>query len=72
MKTPYEKRQTVEILYELFSHQKYEPYDYYCIESDFIPSYVTEIKSFELDELYIQPKKEFILTTIGAPTKNRT
>ena len=72
MTTPYEKRQTVQILYTLFSNEKYVPYAYHCIESDFIPTYVTEIKSFELDELYIQPKKEFILTTIGAPTKNRT
>ena len=69
---PTSKRPTVEIFYELFAHQKYEPYAYYCIDSDFISSYVTEIKSFELDELYIQPEKEFILTTIGAPTKNRT
>ena len=69
---PTSKRPTVEIFYELFAHQKYEPHSYYCIDSDFITSYVTKIKSFELDELYIQPEKEFILTTIGAPTKNRT
>ena len=69
---PTSKKPTVEILYKLFSQQKYVPYSYHCIKSDFIPSYVTEIKSFELDELYIQQEKEFILTTIGAPTKNRT
>ena len=69
---PIPKRPTVEILYKLFSHEKYVPYAYYCLPSDFVPSYVTEIKSFKEDELYIQPKKEFILTTIGAPTKNRT
>lgn len=72
---PTSKRPTVEIFYKLFAHQKYVPYGYYCIESDFIPSYVTEIKTLQEDELYIQPEKEFILTTlkqIGAPTKNRT
>lgn len=74
--TPYEHRQTVKSFYDLFSHEKYEPYNgYYCVPSDFIPSYVTEIKTLQEDELYIQPEKEFILTTlkqIGAPTKNRT
>ena len=69
---PTSKRPTVEMFYKIFSHEKYEPYGYYCIESDFIPSYVTEIKTLKEDELYIQPEKEFILTTIGAPTKNRT
>ena len=69
---PYEHRQTVKPFYDLFSHEKYEPYGYYCVPSDFIPSYVTEIKTLREDELYIQPEKEFILTTIGAPTKNRT
>ena len=60
------------MFYKLFSHEKYEPYGYYCIESEFIPTYDTKIKTLKEDELYIQPEKEFILTTIGAPTKNRT
>ena len=68
---PTSKKPTVEIFYKLYT-QKYEPHGYYCVPSEFVPSYVTEIKSFKEDELYIQPKKEFILTTIGAPTKNRT
>ena len=75
MKTPYEKLQTVEMLYQLFSHKEYVPYAYYCVDSDFVPSYVTEKKSFKQDELYIQSEKEFVLTTlkqVGAPTKNRT
>ena len=67
---PTSKRPTVEILYKLFSHEKYEPYSSYCLSAEFVPSYVTEIKSFKEDELYIQKEKEFILTTIGAPTKN--
>ena len=72
---PTSKRPTVEIFYELFSKQKYVPYAYYCVDSEFIPTYVTEKKSFKEDELYIQREKEFILTTlkqVGAPTKNRT
>ena len=67
---PTSKRPTVEIFYKLFAHQKYVPYSYYCIESDFIPSYVTKKNSFVEDELYIKQEKEFVLTTIGAPTKN--
>ena len=67
---PYEQRQTVQALYTAFAHEKYVPYAHHCIQSEFIPTYVTEIKSFKEDELYIQPEKEFILTTIGAPTKN--
>ena len=70
--TPTSKRPTVEIFYKLYAHQKYVPYGYHCIDSEFVPLYDTEKKSFKEDELYIQPKKEFILTTIGAPTKNRT
>jgi hypothetical protein len=72
---PYEQKPTVQIFYKLFAHQKYVPHAYYCIESDFIESYVTEKKSFIDDELYIQQEKEFVLTTlkqVGAPTKNRT
>jgi len=68
--TTYLEKPTVEIFYELFAHQKYVPYAYYCTDSEFVPSYVTEKNSFKDDELYIQAEKEFILTTIGAPTKN--
>ena len=69
---PTSKRPTVEIFYKLYT-QKYEPYGYYCVPSDFVPSYVTEKKSFTEDELYIKQEKEFVLTTLkqlGAPTKN--
>ena len=72
---PTSKRPTVEIFYKLFSNEKYVPFAYYCIDSDFVPSYVTEKKSFTEDELYITQEKEFVLTTlkqVGAPTKNRT
>jgi hypothetical protein len=72
---PTSKRPTVEIFYEMYAHKVYEPNGYYCVPSEFVPSYVTEIKTFKEDELYIQQEKEFILTTlkqIGAPTKNRT
>jgi succinyl-CoA synthetase beta subunit len=31
MKLPYEKQQTVEKLYELFSNQEYKPTAYYCL-----------------------------------------
>ena len=67
---PYLEKPTVEIFYSLFSYEKYVPYAYYCVDSEFVPTYVTEKNSFKGDELYIQPEKEFILTTIGAPTKN--
>ena len=63
------------MFYGLYSRQPYEPNGYYCVPSDFVPSYVTEKKSFTEDELYITQEKEFVLTTlkqIGAPTKNRT
>ena len=69
---PIPKRPTVEILYKLFSHEKYVPYAYYCLPAEFVPSYVTKKNSFVEDELYIKQEKEFVLTTIGAPTKNRT
>lgn len=72
---PYEHKPTVEIFYKLFSNEKYVPFAYYCIDSEFISTYVTEKKSFTEDELYIKQEKEFVLTTlkqIGAPTKNRT
>ena len=72
---PHSQKPTVEIFYKLFSHEKYVPYAYYCVDSEFVPSYVTEKKSFIDDELYIQSEKEFVLTTlkqVGAPTKNRT
>ena len=67
---PYLKKPTVEIFYSLFSHEKYVPYACYCTDSEFVLSYVTEKNSFKDDKLYIQLEKEFILTTIGAPTKN--
>jgi len=63
---PYLEKPTVEIFYELFSHEKYVSYAHYCVNSEFIPTYVPKIKSFNDDELYIQQEKEFILTTIGA------
>lgn len=72
---PTSKRPTVEMFYGLYARQPYEPNGYYCVPSDFVPSYVTEKKSFTEDELYITQEKEFVLTTlkqIGAPTKNRT
>ena len=73
--TTISKRPTVEIFYGLYAHQAYEPNGYYCVDSEFVPSYDTKIKTFEDDELYITQEKEFILTTlkqVGAPTKNRT
>lgn len=70
--TTYSEKPTVEILYKLFSNKKYVPYAYYCLPSEFVPSYVTKKNSFVEDELYIKQEKEFVLTTIGAPTKNRT
>lgn len=72
---PTSKRPTVEMFYGLYARQPYEPHGYYCVPSDFVPSYVTEIKSFTEDKLYITQEKEFVLTTlkqVGAPTKNRT
>jgi hypothetical protein len=72
---PIPKKPTVEIFYKLFSNEKYVPFDYYCIDSEFVSTYVTEKKSFKDDELYIKQEKEFVSTTlkqIGAPTKNRT
>ena len=72
---PHSKRETVQILYKLFSHEKYVPYASYCLPAEYVSSYVTEKKSFTDDELYIKQEKEFILTTlkqVGAPTKNRT
>jgi hypothetical protein len=72
---PISKKPTVEIFYKLFSNEKYVPFAYYCIDSEFVSTYVTEKKSFTDDELYIKQEKEFVLTTlkqIGAPTKNRT
>ena len=58
------KRPTVEIFYELYAHQAYEPDGYYCVDSEFVSSYVNEKKSFIDDELYIEQEKEFVLTTL--------
>ena len=63
------------MFYGLYAQQSYEPHGYHCVDSKFVPSYDTKIKTFEADEIYIQPEKQFILTTlkqVGAPTKNRT
>ena len=62
MTIPYEHRDTVQELYKLFSHEEYKPYAYYCIESEFKPSYDVQINSFE--EPVKQEPKEFILTTL--------
>ena len=52
------------MFYELYAQQTYERNGYYCVDSEFVPSYDTKIKTFEDDKLYIQPEKEFILTTL--------
>ena len=67
---PIPKKPTVEILYELFSDKEYNPYAYYCLDAEFVTSYVTKKNSFVTGELYIKQEKEFVLTTTGAPTKN--
>ena len=61
---PTSKRPTVEMFYGLYAQQSYEPHGYHCVDSEFVSSYDTKIKTFEADELYIQPEKEFILTTL--------
>ena len=68
MKVPYEKQQTVEKLYELFSNQEYKPTAYYCLPSEFVQTYYTIKKTFIQDTKPSQ--QDFVLTTIGAPTKN--
>jgi len=60
--TPYEKRQTVQVFYETFSDKKYVSKEFYCVESEFIPTYDVQIKTFE--EPVKQEQKEFILTTL--------
>ena len=68
---PTSKRPTVEIFYKTFSDKEYDPKKFHCVESEFIPSYDVQIKSFE--EPVKQEQKEFILTTlkqIGANSKS--
>ena len=59
---PTSKKPTVEIFYKTFSDEEYVSKKFYCVESEFIPSYDVQIKSFE--ESVKQEPKEFILTTL--------
>ena len=59
---PTSKRPTVEIFYKIFSKEEYDAKKFHCVESEFIPSYDVQIKSFE--ESVKQEPKEFILTTL--------
>lgn len=71
--TPYEKRQTVEVLYNLFSNDEYNPTAFYCVQSEFNSTYDVQIKSFE--ETVKPEPKEFTLTTlkqVGADKRSRT
>ena len=47
---------------ETFSDKEYVSKKFYCIESEFIPTYDVQIKTFE--EPVKQEQKEFILTTL--------
>jgi hypothetical protein len=70
---PTSKRPTVEIFYETFSKEEYNPKKFYCIESEFKQTYDVQIKSFESP---VKPEpKEFTLTTlkqVGADKRSRT
>ena len=73
MTTPYEKRQTVQVLYNLFSNERFKQPAYYCVESEFKSSYDVQINPFE-ESVKPEPK-EFILTTlkqVGADKRSRT
>ena len=59
---PTSKKPTVEIFYKTFSDEEYVSKKFYCVESEFIPSYDVQIKTFE--EPIKQEQKEFILTTL--------
>ena len=59
---PNSKKPTVEIFYKIFSDKKYISKKSYCVESEFIPSFDVQIKTFE--ESVKQEQKEFILTTL--------
>ena len=59
---PTSKKPTVEIFYKTFSNEEYNPTKFYCVESEFIPTYDVQIKTFE--EPVKQEQKEFILTTL--------
>ena len=60
--TPISKKPTVEIFYKTFSDEEYVSKKFYCVESEFIPTYDVQIKTFE--EPVKQEQKEFILTTL--------
>ena len=71
--TPISKRPTVEIFYEKFSNEEYNSTEFYCVQSEFKPTYDVQIKSFE--ETVKPEPKEFILTTlkqVGADKRSRT
>ena len=59
---PTSKKPTVEIFYKIFSDEEYVSKKFYCVESEFIPTYDVQIKTFE--EPIKQEQKEFILTTL--------
>ena len=64
MTIPYSQQSTVDILYRLFSNEEYKTRSSYCQPAEFVLSDIPKINP---------PKKdEFVLTTYGAPTKNRT
>ena len=71
--TPYEKRQTVQVLYNRFSTEEYKSSAFWTVDSNFTPTYDVQIKTFE-ESVKPEPK-EFILTTlkqIGADKRSRT
>ena len=59
---PTSKKPTVEIFYKTFSDKEYVSKKFYCVESEFIPTYDVQIKTFE--EPVKLEQKEFILTTL--------
>ena len=64
MTIPYSEQSTVEILYTLFSNEKYKSHSSYCQPAEFVLAIIPKINPSKKDE--------FVLTTYGAPTKNRT
>lgn len=63
MTIPYSEQSTVEILYTLFSNEKYKSHSSYCQPAEFILSTIPKINPSKKDG--------FVLTTYGADKRSR-
>ena len=59
---PYSEQSTVDILYSLFSNEKYKARSYYCEPAEFV--------LYDIPKINPPKKDEFVLTTYGADKRS--